>query len=83
MSNYLKTFYSQEKRPYNDYPLKLASHVSKNFLEKEHKTLIDIGCGRGDQLKAFAEIGYEVSGCDFDEISKEFCLLGIYFFTFN
>ena len=74
MSNYLKTFYSKEKRPYTDYPLKLASHLKDNFLEPEYKNLLDIGCGRGDQLKAFAEIGYQVSGCDYDEASKEFCL---------
>lgn len=74
MSNYLKTFYSKEKRPYNDYPLKLASHITENFLKNDHKSLLDIGCGRGDQLKAFAEKGFEVSGCDYDEVSKEFCL---------
>lgn len=74
MSNYLNTFYSKEKRPYTDYPLKLATHIKNNFLKTEHKILLDIGCGRGDQLKAFSEIGYNVSGCDFDIASKEFCL---------
>ena len=74
MSNYLNTFYSKEKRPYTDYPLKLATHLKNNYLETKHKILLDIGCGRGDQLKAFSEIGYNVSGCDFDIASKEFCL---------
>ena len=73
MSNYLKTFYSKEKRPYTDYPSKLAKHLTKRFITEKQKEFLDVGCGRGDQLKAFADIGFNVSGCDNDDLSVDFC----------
>jgi SAM-dependent methyltransferase len=73
MSDYLKTYYTNEMRPQTDYPLKLAAHISETYLDSSHKKLLDLGCGRGDQLRAFASIGYDVVGCDNAESAKDFC----------
>jgi len=73
MSDYLKTYYSDEVRTESDYPVKLASYISETYLDESHKKLLDLGCGRGDQLRAFASIGYNVVGCDNAESAKEFC----------
>lgn len=73
MSDYLKTYYTNEMRPKTDYPVKLARHISETYFDGSHKKLLDLGCGRGDQLRAFASMGYDVSGCDNAESAKEFC----------
>ena len=73
MFDYLKTFYTEEMRPKTDYPIKLASHISQKYLDNSHKKLLDLGCGRGDQLRAFKSIGYDVVGCDNAVSAKEFC----------
>tara|TARA_B100000780_G_scaffold273337_1_gene236787 strand:+ start:754 stop:1461 length:708 start_codon:yes stop_codon:yes gene_type:complete len=73
MSDYLKTYYTDDMRPKTDYPNKLAAYISEKYLDSSHKKLLDLGCGRGDQLRAFAALGYEVSGADNAESAKEFC----------
>ncbi|WP_443640374.1 methyltransferase domain-containing protein [Candidatus Njordibacter sp. Uisw_039] len=73
MSDYLTTYYSEERRPTSDYPLKLAKYISEKYLDASHKKLLDIGCGRGDQLRAFSAAGYDVVGCDNAESAKDLC----------
>jgi SAM-dependent methyltransferase len=73
MSDYLETYYSSEMRPNTDYPLKLATHISEMYLDSSHKKLLDLGCGRGDQLRAFAALGYDVLGADNAGSAAEFC----------
>jgi 2-polyprenyl-3-methyl-5-hydroxy-6-metoxy-1,4-benzoquinol methylase len=58
MSDYLKTYYTDDMRPKTDYPNKLAAYISEKYLDSSHKKLLDLGCGRGDQLRAFAALGY-------------------------
>jgi SAM-dependent methyltransferase len=73
MSDYLKTYYTDDMRPKTDYPLKLAQYISSTYLDASHKKLLDLGCGRGDQLRAFFAVGHDVVGCDNAESAKEFC----------
>lgn len=68
MNNYLSTVYSEETRPKTEYPQQLAEHLFKWFDMKEGMKLLEIGCGRGDFLKGFKNIGLDVYGMD---ISKE------------
>ena len=68
--NYLKILYSSEKRPITDYPEKLAKHIKENYFLCEG-TLLDIGCGRGDMLRAFDKIGFEVKGTDISPLTEE------------
>ena len=58
--SYLSEIYSSERRPITDYPLKLVKHLKENYLhsqETKNISVLDIGCGRGDVLKSFKEIG--------------------------
>jgi SAM-dependent methyltransferase len=73
MSDYLKTYYTNEMRPLTDYPFRLAEYISQKYLDSSHKKLLDLGCGRGDQLRAFAAIGYDVLGADNADSAREFC----------
>lgn len=67
MKNYLKVVYDVELRPHSSYPEKLGKYLFDNFGMKPGMKLLEIGCGRGDILKKFKELGLEVEGFDLDE----------------
>ena len=73
--SYLSEIYSTERRPITDYPLKLVKHLKEKYLIEETKniSILDIGCGRGDVLKAFQQAGYEVAGIDLSEEAIDLC----------
>ena len=51
--NYLSQVYSEERRPISNYPQELAElTINKNHIQI-NANLLDVGCGRGDMLKAF------------------------------
>lgn len=60
---YLDTTYTDFKAPKSSYPFKLIDYVKKNYFKAEGSVL-DIGCGFGEQLAAFDAHGYEPSGID-------------------
>ena len=59
-------------RPPSNYPQKLATHLRDNFICKTGK-LVDLGCGRGDMLRAFDSAGYDVCGTDLSPSAKKNC----------
>ena len=74
--SYLSEIYSTKRRPITNYPLKLVKHLRKRYLNNEEtkdKHVLDIGCGRGDVVKAFKQIGYNVSGIDLSEEAINLC----------
>ena len=77
-NNYLKTFYNFDKRPQSDYPKLLVNHLSARFFQdyfdghQYRGKVLDVACGRGDQLRAFSEIGFVSCGVDRDETAKNF-----------
>lgn len=71
-SKYLGMLYSQQRRPETDYP-KLFSELLRDKYYQKSGSIVDIGCGRGDMLKAFHGAGFNVSGVDLSPASAEFC----------
>ena len=63
-NEYLSKIYSFERRPLSEYPNQLAKHLSQTFIKKKQGKLLDIGCGRGDMLRAFEKNNYSVFGID-------------------
>lgn len=61
---YLATSYSQENRPLSPYVQRMSRHLHETVFAGRPGTLLDIGCGRGDQMRAFAELGLQPSGTD-------------------
>lgn len=73
MRDYLKVVYSESRRPNTDYPSKLAAYIQKNMFDGAVGKLVDIGCGKGDMLREFSNLGYSVSGVDISLVSKKMC----------
>ncbi len=61
---YLSTVYAESVRPKTEYPRQLAHHFAGLFSLHPGMRLLDVGCGRGDFAKAFAEDGLTVDGVD-------------------
>ncbi len=72
-NKYLSEIYSYKRRPKSDYPNLLAKYLAKKFLKKVNGKLLDVGCGRGDMLRAFKEINFEVYGIDLSKEAIEMC----------
>lgn len=64
--DYLRVTYDPQRVPYSDYPLQLAHWLTAHVYgpTKPRARLLDMGCGRGDQMAAFREIGFVVTGMD-------------------
>lgn len=69
--SYLNVVYNKQQRPYTDYPSRLCRHLFEIFGMKKGQKILDIGCGRGDFTKAFANLGLEVAGIDREQGDSE------------
>jgi SAM-dependent methyltransferase len=62
---YLDVRYSERERPYTDYPSQLTAHLTERYLQRYvGEKLLDLGCGRGEFLHGFAELGFDARGFD-------------------
>ncbi len=72
---YLEVTYSLKTHPKSPYPIQLAYHLTDNYF-KRTGGILDIGCGRGDYLEAFKNVGFDVAGIDIspsvNDLSKNF-----------
>lgn len=64
MSDYLTVVYDEKLRPYTDYPGKLARLLFDKYGMQAGQTLLEPGCGRGEILKCFRDLGMQVKGSD-------------------
>lgn len=65
-SSYMRLKYSQRRSPRTAYPDKLVGHLTQTIYGRPGR-LLDLGCGRGDQLEAFGRAGYDCVGVDIHE----------------
>jgi SAM-dependent methyltransferase len=63
-ARYLDVRYGASKKPYTDYPSTLVRHLTEKYLGTERGRLLDLGCGRGEFLHAFATEGFAATGID-------------------
>ncbi len=64
MKQYLKIAYSSEEKPKSEYPSLLMHHLLYDLLGVKNGTVVDVGCGMGDQLKAMDGLGFDMIGLD-------------------
>lgn len=61
--DYLELTYSEQRLPRSDYPSHLTRWLATRVFSQPGR-LLDVGCGRGEYLKTFAHLGFEVAGVD-------------------
>jgi SAM-dependent methyltransferase len=71
--DYLSKIYSYDRRPASTYPDQLAKYLNKKFIRKKEAKFLDVGCGRGDMLRAFQKINFSVFGLDLSSEAKKLC----------
>jgi SAM-dependent methyltransferase len=60
-----KVSYNLADKPKNEYPFLLVSHVVRDLLRISPKGVaVDLGCGRGDHVRAFVRLGFDAIGID-------------------
>ncbi len=63
--DYLGVRYSARTRPLTDYPDRLAHYLTTHHLGSyQGGSLLDLGCGRGEFLRAFSRVGFRAQGID-------------------
>lgn len=62
-STYLDVTYSPARVPYGEYPYLLAKWLLDHVCEHPGR-LLDLGCGRGEHMAVFAQLGFDVAGVD-------------------
>lgn len=71
MKNYVEVAYQKEEKPFGEYPLQLAAYLFKKYRLKAGMRALDNGCGRGEFLHAFGQLGLEAYGTDISGYCKE------------
>ena len=71
MADYLTVVYGEGVRPYTDYPSKLIMHLFERFEMKRGMKILEPGCGRGEFLRVFKNLGMDAVGLDRSEESRE------------
>jgi SAM-dependent methyltransferase len=62
--NYLSVVYDEKSHPYSDYPKHLCAHLFQSFELKKDMKMLEPGCGRGEFLNNFKDLGLNVVGVD-------------------
>ncbi len=72
-SKYIDVIYSTEKKPFSDYPSKLIKELVKKYKINLDSSLLELGCGRGEFLNEFTNLGMKGYGTDVSGYAKDYC----------
>ena len=64
MNDYLSVVYNEKDRPYTEYSEKLVHYLFHAFQMKKDMKLLEPGCGRGEHLRLFKNLGMDTYGVD-------------------
>jgi|SRR3989339_946995 len=66
-NDYVSIIYNTKRTPTTDYPAKLTKYLFDRFKMNKGKKLLEIGCGRGEYLMSFQELGLDCEGVDLSD----------------
>lgn len=69
--DYVSMVYDEKRTPKTDYPLKLAAYLFERFGMKRGEKLLELGCGRGEFLEAFQDLGLDCRGVDISDYGSK------------
>ena len=64
MADYLSVVYNEKTRPYTAYPEQLCNYLFQAFNMKPQMKFLEAGCGRGEHLRHFKDLGLDAYGID-------------------
>jgi SAM-dependent methyltransferase len=70
--NYLSVVYDEKSHPYTDYPEQLCTYLFQSFNLNKGMKMLEPGCGRGEFLNNFKELGLDVVGIDISPEAANF-----------
>jgi SAM-dependent methyltransferase len=71
--NYIDVIYDEKSKPLTDYPHKLTAYLVNKYAISKDSKILDVGCGRGDFLNGFINLGCIGYGVDFTNAAKKYC----------
>jgi len=71
-TGYLSVVYDEGSHPYTEYPKKLCHYLYQSFKLQPGMKMLEPGCGRGEFLRNFQELGLDMYGVDISREVKEF-----------
>jgi len=71
-TGYLSVVYDEGSHPYTEYPKKLCHYLYQSFKLQPGMRMLEPGCGRGELLRNFQELGLDVYGVDISAEVKAF-----------
>ena len=71
--DYVNVIYNESERPLSEYPQKLAEYLFQRYCITKGANLLDIGCGRGEFLKGFINLGVNGYAVDKSSAVRKFC----------
>jgi ubiquinone/menaquinone biosynthesis C-methylase UbiE len=71
--DYINVIYDESNKPLTEYPYKLTNYLFKKFKIMKGSKLLDVGCGRGEFLNGFIEMGVNGHGVDQTDSAKSYC----------
>ena len=72
VSGYLSVVYDEGSHPYTEYPKQLCQYLFQSFGLEQGMKMLEPGCGRGEFLGNFQDLGLDVYGVDISHEAKEF-----------
>jgi SAM-dependent methyltransferase len=64
MADYLKVVYDESSHPYTEYPAQLCAYLFQVFGMQPGDRMLEPGCGRGEFLTHFKDLGLVCQGLD-------------------
>ena len=72
-SKYIDVIYSIDKKPFSSYPKKLIKYLKTTYNLDLNSKILELGCGRGEFINEFTELGMRGFGIDLSDYAKKFC----------